>query len=136
MNIKKEIKKFNKLIKKYPNIREFYVGRAKLYGEIRQYKKSFQDYKKTQEYFISNDIADICERNNLIKEAEILYKNAIKEDEKNSINYVRRAYFYMRNGKNEKAIYDCKIALKLSPKNKTILTLAEMLIKKFLNSKS
>ena len=39
-NIKEKIKEFNKLIKKYPGIKELYLGRAKLYGKIKQYKKA------------------------------------------------------------------------------------------------
>ena len=78
--------------------------------------------------YISDDIKDIYERNDLIKEAERLYTKEINADKNNAENYIRRAYFYMRNGKNEKAISDCKTAIKISPKNKTILTLAEMLI--------
>ena len=39
-NVKEKIKEFNKLIKKYPGIKELYLGRAKLYGKIKQYKKA------------------------------------------------------------------------------------------------
>ncbi len=80
--------------------------------------------------YISDDIRDICERNDLIKEAERLYTKEISKDKKNAENYICRAYFYLRNGRNKKAICDCKTALKLSPKDKTILNLAEMLINK------
>ena len=80
--------------------------------------------------YTSDDAKDICERNNLIKEAERLYTKEINKDKKNAENYISRAYFYIRNGKNKKAICDCKTAIKLSPKNKIILTLAEMLIHK------
>ena len=79
--------------------------------------------------YISDDIRDICERNDLIKEAERLYTKEINKDKNNAGNYIRRAYFYLRNGENEKAIHDCKTAIKLSPKDKIILTLVEMLIK-------
>lgn len=53
-NYKEELKEFNKLIKKYPEIKEFYLGRAKLYGKIKQYKKAFNDYKKVYTDYVSN----------------------------------------------------------------------------------
>ena len=77
---------------------------------------------------ISDDIKDILERNDLIKEAEEIYTREINEDKNNAKNYIGRAYFYLRNGKNKKAISDCKTAIKLSPKDRTVLILAEMLI--------
>jgi len=76
-----------------------------------------------------DDIKYICERNNLLQEAERLYTKEINVDKNNATNYVRRAYFYMRNGKKEKAIRDCKTAQKLSPKDETILTIIELLLK-------
>ena len=125
-NVKEKIKEFNKLIKKYHGIKELYLGRAKLYGKIKQYKKAFNDYEKVYTGYISNDIADICERNNLIEEAEELYTKAINLDKNNSKNYLHRAYFYMRTQKNKEAISDCKTCLEISPQK----TLAKILIKK------
>ncbi len=125
-NVKEKIKEFNKLIKKYPDMKELYLGRAKLYGKIKQYKKAFNDYEKVYTGYISNDIADICERNNLIVEAEQLYNKAINLDKNNSGNYLRRAYFYMRTKRNEKAFSDFKTCLEISPQK----TLTEILIKK------
>ena len=125
-NVKEKIKEFNKLIKKYPGIKELYLGRAKLYGKIKQYKKAFNDYEKVYTGYISNDIADICERNNLIEEAEELYTKAINLDKNNVGNYLRRAYFYMCTKRNEKAFSDCKTCLEISPQK----TLAKILIKK------
>ena len=40
MNIKERIKEFSELIKKYPNIKELYIERAKLYTELKEYKKA------------------------------------------------------------------------------------------------
>ena len=82
-NVREKIKEFNKLIKKYPGIKELYLGRAKLYGKIKQYKKAFNDYEKVHTGYISNDIADICERTNLIKEAEELHTKAINSKKNN-----------------------------------------------------
>ena len=77
-----------------------------------------------------DDIKDICERNNLLQEAERLYTKEINVDKNNARNYVCRAYFYMRNGKKEKAIRDCKTAQKLCPNDKIILPIIELMLKR------
>lgn len=129
MNIKEEIKEYNKLIKKYPLVKELYIGRAKLYGKIKQYKKAFEDYEKIYKSFLNYcNIADICERNDLIKEAESFYTKAINK-EKNVRNYFLRAFFYKRIGKNKKALSDCKRGLKYNQKDKILLAMQKVLIK-------
>ncbi len=130
-NIKKEIKEFNKIIKKYPNIKEFYLGRAILYTKIKQYKKAVQDYEKAYKNYFCQDIISICERNGLTKEAEEFYTKAINT-EKSAKNYINRSYFYARICEKEKALNDLKTSLKLSPKEETILSLANILTKKTL----
>lgn len=129
-DIEQQIKEFDEMIKKYPDVKDFYLGRAELYGKIKQYKKACEDYKKARNHYILNDITSICERYNLIEEAEMIYTKAINKDKNNSENYMRRASFYALTGKNKKAITDCKTVLKLQPQNKIILDMAEMLIKK------
>ncbi len=125
-NIKKEIKEFNKIIKKYPNIKEFYLGRAILYTKIKQYKKAVQDYEKAYKNYFCYDLINICERNGLTKEAEEFYTKAINKDN-SAKNYLNRTYFYMRIGEKEKALNDLKTSLKLSPKNETISTISQIL---------
>ncbi len=128
-NIKEQIKKFDKLIKKYPDIEELYIGRAILYTKIKQYKKAIEDYKKGCEKYLCYDIMNICKRNNLIKEAEELYTKKIKE-QSSIINYISRLRFYISIGEDKKALDDCEIILKMSPKNKFILGIKEVLTKK------
>ena len=41
---KERIKEFSEMIKKYPNIKEFYIERAKLYDASKQYKKAVEDF--------------------------------------------------------------------------------------------
>ena len=118
------------MIKKYPSVKEFYIVRAQLCRKVKKYKKACEDYKRARNCYILNDIISICEKYNLIKEVEIIYTKAINKDKKNSENYMKRASFYALTGKNKKAIIDCKTVLKLRPKNKTILEMAEVLIKK------
>ena len=134
-NIKEQIKEFDELIKKYPSIKDFYLGRAELYGKIKQYKKACEYYKKARNHYILNDIASICERYNLIEEAEMIYTKAINIDKNNPENYIKRASFYALTSKNKKAISDCKTVLKLQPKNKIIVEMAKMLIKKLSETK-
>jgi len=130
-NIKEKIREFSRIIKRYPNIKEFYIERAKLYGEIKEYKKAFEDFKKTlDEYYTCEDIATVCEKVGLKKEAENFYTKAINENKNNPNAYINRIYFYMRTGETEKAISDCKTVLKISPKDENISTLKQILTKK------
>lgn len=127
-NIQEKINKFTEIINKYPNIKESYINRAKLYEESGEYKKALEDYKKIlPSYYIYSDIATICERNGLTKEAEKFYTEDINADEGNIKNYIRRAYFYTHIGEVEKALADCETVLALSPDNETILTLKKIL---------
>ncbi len=128
-NIKEEIKKFTKLIKKYSDIEELYIGRAILYTKIKQYENAVKDYERGCEKYLCYDIMNICRRNNLIKEAEELYTKKIKE-QSSIINYISRARFYISIGEDKKALDDCEIILKMSPKNKFILGIKEVLTKK------
>ena len=64
--IKQEIKEFSRLIKKYPSVQDFYIGRA---------------------------------------------------------------YSYMLIGENKKALSDCKTFFKFTSKDKTVLMVAELLMK-------
>ena len=126
-NIEERIKEFNEIIRKYPNINEFYIGRAILYEENKQYKEALDDYRRANSNNFFYDIISICERNNLKKEAEELYTKAIKEDKENIKNYIRRAYFYKCIGERRKALCDCNTVLKVDPNNETILTLKAIL---------
>ena len=128
-NIKEEIKEFTKLIKKYPDVQDLYIGRAILYTKTKQYKKALEDYQKGCNY-ICYDIMNICKRNNLFKEMEEFYIKAINKDKNNTVNYLSRARFYMSIGEDKKALADCETILKISPKNKFVLD-----IKKFLTEK-
>ena len=130
-NIKEKIKQFSEIIERHPDIKELYIERAKLYGEIKEYKKAFEDFKKTLHgYYICKDIMMICKELGLNNEIERLYTKAINKDKKNISNYIDRIYFYMRIGKIEEAISDYKTVLKISPKEETILTLHKILTKK------
>ena len=130
-NIKERIKQFSEIIERHPDIKELYIERAKLYGEIKEYKKAFEDFKKTLHgYYICKDIMMICKELGLNNEIERLYTKAINKDKKNISNYIDRIYFYMRIGKIEEAISDYKTVLKISPKEETILTLHKILTKK------
>ena len=127
-NIQEKIKEFSELIKQYPCVKEFYVYRAILYEKTKQYKKAIEDYKQTlPDTYICFNMADICERNGLIKEAENFYTKAINKDKNNTYNYISRIYFYIRNKETEKALSDCNTVLKLSPKNETIMALKRIL---------
>ena len=128
-DIKEQIKEFNKLIKKYPDIQELYIGRAILYTKIKQYKKALEDYRKGCENYICYDIFNICRRNGLIKDAEEFCTNKIKK-ESSVMNYSSRARFYMSIGENKKALADCETILKMEPENKFILGVKEVLDKK------
>ena len=128
-DIKEQIKEFNKLIKKYPDIQELYIGRAILYTKIKQYKKALKDYISGCENYLCYDILNICKRNKLIKESEELYTKKIKK-ENNVVNYISRARFYISIGENKKALEDCETILKMEPENKFILKIKEALHKK------
>lgn len=130
LGIKEEIKEFTKLIKKYSDIEDLYIGRAILYTKTKQYKKAVEDYEKGCKKYLCYDIMNICKRNNLIKEAEELYTKTINKDKNNIINYMSRARFYMSIGEDKKALADCEIILKLSPENEFILEIKKVLIKK------
>lgn len=127
-DIKEKIKEFSELIQKYPYVQEFYIYRAYLYEKSKQYPKAIEDYKAIlPAQYICFDMAGICERNGLVKEAEKYYTQAINKDKKNIQQYIRRIYFYIRIKKIEKAILDCKTVLELSPSNETIKTLKRIL---------
>ena len=99
-----------------------------LYEKDKRYKNALEDYKKAlPENYICFDMASICEKNGLIKEAEKFYTKMINLDKNNISNYVSRIYFYMRVGEIEKAVLDCKTLVKLSPRNETILILKRIL---------
>ncbi len=134
-DIKQLIKEFDELIKKYPTVKEFYLVRAELYGKVKKYKKASEDYKRIRNCYILNDIISICERYNLIEEVEVIYTKAINKDKNNPENYMKRASFYALTNKKKKALSDCKTVLKLHPKNKIIIEMAEMLIKKLSKTK-
>ena len=126
-NIKEEIKEFSKIIKKYPNINEFYLGRAKLYVKIKQYKKAIKDYKRGYSgHFLYDDIASICESKGLNEEAEQIYSKCIEENKNDIRRYLRRACFYLRIGEKGKSISDCKKILEIPSKNKVITELKEV----------
>ena len=130
-NIKERIKQFSEIIERNPDIKELYIERAKLYGEIKEYKKAFEDFKKTLHgYYVCKDIMMVCKELGLNNEIERLYTKAINKDKKNISNYIDRIYFYMRIGKTEEAISDCKTVLKISPKEETISILHKILTKK------
>ena len=129
-NIKEEIKEFTKLIKKYSDIEDLYIGRGILYTKTKQYKKAVEDYERGCKKYFCYDIMNICKRNNLIKEAEELYTKTVNKDKNNIINYMSRARFYMSIGEDKKALADCEIILKLSPENEFILEIKKVLIKK------
>ena len=128
-DIKEQIKEFDKLIKKYPDTQELYIGRAILYTKIKQYKKALKDYISGCENYLCYDILNICKRNKLIKESEELYTKKIKK-ENNVVNYISRARFYISIGENKKALEDCETILKMEPENKFILKIKEALYKK------
>ena len=129
-NIKGKIKEFDEMIKKYPTVKEFYLGRANLYEELKEYKKAIEDYKKACIQYVWYDIASICKRNRLYKEVEDFYTNAINSDKNNVKNYFCRAYFYLNIGEYKKALSDCKKGLELESENESLLELKEILLEK------
>ena len=129
-NIEQKIKEFDKIIKKYPTVKEFYLGRAKLYEELKDYQKAIKDYKRACIQYIWYDIASICKRNKLYKEVEDFYTNAINRDKDNVKNYFCRAYFYMNIGEYKKALSDCKKGLELDAENESLSDLEEILLEK------
>ena len=129
-NIEQKIKEFDEMIKKYPDVKEFYLGRATLYEEIGEYKKAIQDYKRVCIEHIWYDMVSICKRNRLYKEVEDFYTNAINSDKNNAKKYYCRAYFYMNIGEYKKALSDCKKGLELDSKNESLSYLEEILLKK------
>lgn len=64
-----------------------------------------------------------------IKEEIEEFNRRIKENPNECELYVGRAYSYMLIGEYKKALSDCKICLKLRPKDKNVLMVAELLIK-------
>ena len=129
-NIEEEIQEFTKLIKKYPDILDLYIGRAILYTKTKQYKKALKDYERGCKKYICYDILNICKRNDLIKEAEELYTKKINKDKKDIVNYISRARFYMSIGEDKKALADCETILQISPENKLILEFKKVLTEK------
>ena len=127
--IKEQIKEFDKLIKKYPDIYELYIGRAILCAKIGEYEKALKDYERGHENYIY-DIVAICKRNNLIKEVEEFYTKRIDKDKNNIVSYLSRARFYMSIGEDRKALADCETILKISPNNNLVLEFKKELIKK------
>ena len=128
--IEEEIKEFDKLIKKYPDLQELYIGRAILYSKIGEYENAVKDYKRGCENYICYDIMNVCRRNNLIKEAEEFYTKKINKDKNNIINYMSRMRFYVSIGEDKKALEDCETILKISPANKLILGFKKALTEK------
>ena len=129
-NIEQKIKEFDEMIKKYPDVKEFYLGRATLYEEIGEYKKAIQDYKRVCIEHIWYDMVSICKRNRLYKEVEDFYTNAINSDKNNAKKYYCRAYFYMNIGEYKKALSDCKKGLELDAENESLSDLEEILLEK------
>ena len=127
--IEKEIKEFNKLIKKYPDIMELYTGRAVLYAKIKEYEKAVKDFQMGCEY-MSYDLMAICKRHNLTEELEKIYTRNVNKDKNNVVNYMCRARFYIQIGENKKALADCETVLKNAPENEFFAELKEILIKK------
>lgn len=127
--IEEEIKEFSKLITKYPDLEELYIGRAILYTKIGEYEKAIKDYKKAHEDYIY-DIIAICKRHNLTEEVEKFYTRKINKDKNNIVNYMSRARFYMSINKNKKALEDCNNILKISPKNNFVLGMKLGIMKK------
>ena len=130
MDIKEEIKEFTKLIKKYPDISDLYIGRAILYTKIKQYKNAVEDYERGCEKYLCYDILNICKRNHLIKEIKRFYTEAINKDKNNVVNYISRARLYITIGEDKKALADCETILKISPKNKLALEYKKVLTEK------
>lgn len=129
IEIEEQIKEFDKLIKKYSFIEELYIGRAVLYTKIGEYEKAIKDYKRTHEdYFY--DLVAVCLRHNLIKEVEEYYTKRIEKDKDNIVNYMSRARLYIRIGEDKKALADCESILKISPDNKFVLGIKEVITKK------
>ena len=127
-DIKQQIKEYSELIKKYPDVKELRIERAKLYDADGQYKKAVEDFKKTLTgYYCFENIIKVCEEAGLTEEAERLYIKAIEADKENICNYLEKIYFHMRQKEFEKALADCKKVLKLFPKNETISTLKRVL---------
>ena len=127
--IKEQIKEFDKLIKKYPDIEELYTGRAILYTKIGEYEKALKDYERGYENYIY-DIVAICKRNNLIKEVEEFYTKKIDKDKNDIVNYLSRTRFYISIGEDRKALADCESILKISPENQFISETKRILTKK------
>ena len=129
-NIDKRIKEYSKLINKYPDKKELYIERAKLYDAKGEHKKAVEDFKMTLPgYYSFNDIKDVCEKANLLKDAENFYTKEINKDKNNICGYISRLRFYMRTDQFEKVILDCQNILKLSSANKTYTTLKDILTK-------
>ncbi len=128
IQIKEEIEEFTKLIKKYPDISDLYIGRAVLYAKIGEYEKAVKDYEAAHEDYIY-DIVAVCLRHNLIREIERFYTQKINKDKNNILNYMSMARFYRAIGENQKALTDCESILKISPSNKFILEMKQAIIK-------
>ena len=128
--IKEQIKDFDRIIKKYPDTEELYIGRALLYKKIKQYEKVIEDFERVCMKYMCYDITVICKRHNFIKEAEEIYTRQINKDRNNIMGYITRARFYKSICEYQKALDDCKNALKISPKNKFVLEMKKELSKK------
>ena len=129
-NIEEEIKEVSGLIKKYPDIKEFYLIRAKLCTEILRYDEAIKDYEMANNNFLCKAIISVCKKYNLVKEVEKYYAKEIKENKNDYINYISRAYFYTNIGNKEKALDDCKTALKICHEHKIVMDNIKTLIKK------
>ena len=130
VNIREEIKHLTELIKKYPSIKEFRLIRAKLYTITCQYNAAINDYERLTDNYLCIAPITICKKYNLIEETKRYYEENIKEDRNNYRNYLSRAHFYKDIGEKSKAINDCKITLKLCPKNELVKEYVKELIKK------
>ena len=129
--IKEQIKDFDRIIKRHPNIEELYIGRALLYAKIKQYKKAIEDFERGCMEYMCYDITVICKRHSLFKDAEEIYTKQIDKDKNNIMGYITRARFYKSICEYKKALTDCESALKISPKDKFVLEMKKELIKEF-----
>ena len=130
VTIEKTTKEVTEVIHKYPQIKEFYLIRAKLYTEICEFRKAIADYERVTDNYFCRTVLSIYKKYHLTKEVEKYYRKEIKADKSNYKNYISRAYFYMDIGEKAKALKDCKTALKLCQKNKFLTKYIKTLIKK------
>ena len=129
-SIEEDIKYLTELIRKYPKIKEFRLIRAKLHVVLCQYNKAINDYERVTDNYLCIAPITICKKYNLVEETKRCYEREMREDKDNYMNYTSRAYFYKDIGEKAKALNDCKIALKLCPKNEFVISSIKELIRK------